>query len=107
MAGGQDVQRLDSVNAAEGIFSFEIVGFDPIMTVNARTTILATYDPYADMRARTSRAIAIAAGTVQFNKWDIAVVDAYVRDPSHSVDNGVVAYDLEYILQDYAKLSAN
>lgn len=102
LAGGQDIQRLDGVNAVEGIQEFAIVGFDPIMTVNARTTVLATYDPYADMRARTSRAIAIAAGTVQYNKWDLAVVDAYVRDPSHSVDNGVVAYDLEYILQDYA-----
>lgn len=102
LAGGQDIQRLDSVNAAEGVAEFAIVGFDPIITVNARTPILATYDPYADLRARTSRAIAIAAGTVQYNKWDIAVVDAYVRDPSHSVDNGVVAWDLEYILQDYA-----
>lgn len=102
LAGGQDIQRLDSVNAAEGVAEFAIVGFDPIITVNARTTVLATYNPYADLRARTSRAIAIAAGTVQYNKWDLAVVAAYVRDPSHSVDNGVVAWDLEYILQDYA-----
>jgi len=103
LAGGQDIQRLDSVNTLlEGIQEFAIVGFDPIMTVNARTTLLATYDPYADMRARTTRAIAIQAGSVQYNRFDLAVVDAYVRDPSHSVDNGVVAYDLEYILQDYA-----
>ncbi len=102
LQGGQDIQRLDSVNAVEGVSSFEIVGFDPIAAINARTTILSTYDPYADMRARTSRAIDIQAGTIQYNKWDIAIVDAYVRDPSHSVDNGVVAWDLEYILQDYA-----
>lgn len=102
LAGGQDIQRLDSVNAAEGVAEFAIVGFDPIATINARTPVLATYDPYADLRARTTRAIAIAAGSVQYNKWDIAITDAYVKDPSHSVDNGVVAWDLEYILQDYA-----
>lgn len=102
LQGGQDIQRLDSVNAVEGVSSFEIVGFDPMATLNARTTLLATYDPYADVRARTTRTIDIQAGTVQYNKWDLAIIDAYVRDPSHSVDNGVVAWDLEYILQDYA-----
>ena len=100
--GGQAMERSDSLNAAEGVESFDIVGFDPILTLNARTTALATYDPYADVRARTTRALAFQAGTVQYNKFDLAVVDAYVRDPSHSVDAGQVAWDLEYILQDYA-----
>ncbi len=102
LAGGQDIQRLDGVNDAEGIQEFAIVGFDPIATINARTTVLATYDPYADLRARTTRTIVINTGTVQYNKWDISITDAYVRDPAHSVNNGVVAWDLEYILQDYA-----
>ncbi len=101
--GGQSIERLDSVNAAEGIETFEIVSFEEAaMAIQARTTVLATYNPYADVRARTSRAIAIQAGTVQYDKWDVAVLNAYANDPNHTVNNAVVAWDVGYKLLDYA-----
>lgn len=101
--GGQQIERLDGVNETEGIQEFAIIGFDDAsMAIQARTTLLATYDPYADMRNRTARAIAIQAGTVQYNKWDIAIAAGYAKDPTHSVDSGVVAWTVDYQLLDYA-----
>lgn len=99
---GVEVVRLDSLNATEGIESFEIVAHKPIFTVAARTVALATFDPYDDVRTRTARAIDFtASGPGTFNDIGLAVTEAYARDPGHGENEQMAAWDpVEYICQD-------
>ena len=107
---GANVQQLDSGNAAEGVGEFAISGFAPRYRLQARTpsgaTPLTTYDPYDDVRTREPRTLVQALGTggdsTTYNRINLDVTDAYVRDPQHVDNNGFVAWDLEYILQDLA-----
>ena len=105
---GADIQQLDSGNAAEGVGEFAIAGFASRYRLQARTppgaTPLATYDPYDDVRERTTRTLVQALGTggdsSSYNRLSLDVTEAYARDPSHIDQSGFVAWDIEYILQD-------
>lgn len=105
---GADIQQLDSGNAVEGIGEFAIAGFAPRYRLQTRTPadFLTTIDVYDDVRERTSRTLVQALGTggdsTTYNRINLDVTNAYSRDPQHIDNNGFVAYDIEYILQDFA-----
>ena len=71
---GNDVQLLASGNAAgggnlvDGIAGFDFGDVNPSFELTVRAPVLATYDPYADLKARTTRALTLTWGTAQFNR---------------------------------------
>ena len=98
------VQTLISGNATDGIDEIAISRANPRFTLTARTVPIATYDPYADARAATLRAIDATLGSTQYNRVKLDINNAYVMDPGPAVDQEFTAYDLEYLLTDFAVL---
>ena len=104
---GANVQRLDSLNATDGIREFDWGLVDPTITLSAKApkdaTVLfdtATYNPYADAKARTSRAIAWTQGNTQFNRIKLNAPAAYVNVPKHTDQQDYAGLDLTYNLTD-------
>lgn len=105
---GVDPQRLDSANAADGIREFDYGVAAPQFTLSAKAPRdgagildLATYNPYADAKARTARAIALTHGAAQFARLKLAVTNAYVEMPGHGEQNQFAGWDLTYNLTDW------
>ncbi len=99
---GGNVVRLDGVNPTEGVERFAVTGFTPVVTITSRAVALGTYDPYADNRARTVRTIDAVWGSTQYNRFDLAIVDGQLLDPTHEDDNEFAAYALRYQCADLA-----
>lgn len=59
--------RLD-INAATGLAGLAAGAREPQLEVVMETPVLATYNPFADWSAGTTRAISFTVGTAQYNK---------------------------------------
>ena len=55
-------------NLTDGIAGFDYGDVNPSFEITVRAPVLATYDPYADIKARTTRAMTLTWGTAQFNR---------------------------------------
>ena len=93
---GIRIQRLDSGNGTDGIFSFDhgdVV--QPLFRLSAlaETTL---YNPEADKLARTSRALSLQYGTVQYNKVKLTS-GLYVNRVRNVNQQGFAGWDLEYL----------
>lgn len=86
-----------SGNDSTGFSEVQFSHFDPRVTFTAPTLALATYDPYADVQAATTRAIDWTVGGSQYNRADLAVASAYlVSEPTHENQDDFTAWGLEY-----------
>ncbi len=68
---GVDPVLLESGNAADGIQMFDFGDSDPFYEMVARKVALATFDPYADRKARTSRTALFTLGTGAFGRLKV------------------------------------
>ena len=99
------VQRLDSLNATDGIREFDWGIANPQVTLSTKVPSAAgiwdsaTYDPYADAAARTSRTIAWTQGSGA-NRVQLSAPGAYVNIPTHADQQDYAGWDLTYNLTD-------
>ena len=86
-----------SGNHSDGFSEVQISQFDPRITFSAPTLALATFDPYADRLAATTRAIDWTVGGSQYNRADLAVASAYqVAEPGHEAPDDFTGWGLDY-----------
>lgn len=98
---GQNVVRLDDVNATDGIEAFEIVTTEPRFTMSARKPDLSDYDPWARALSAVDHTIDMTLGSTQYNRVDLDVELAHLlSDPPPGNDQGFAAAELEYELLD-------
>jgi hypothetical protein len=101
---GVDPQALTSGNIGptswtDGIASIDFADVDPSFQIRARVPALATYDPYADKKANTSRNLALTAGNTQFNRIKVLAAELAIKEPiGHADSDGYADYDLNYQL---------
>ena len=97
-----EIQQLPSANASDGIVGFEISGVDPIYTISAKLAAIATYDPWAVMKAATLTALSQTLGAVQYNRIKFDVVAAYLEAIANTDQDSFAGIDLTYQLIDFA-----
>lgn len=104
---GATLDRLDSLNATDGIREFDWAIAEPMVTLSAKVPMTAggiadtaTYDPYADAKVPTGRTIAWAQGSTQYNRVRLNAPGAYVQIPKHANEQNYAAWDLSYRLTD-------
>lgn len=89
--------NLGPTSWVDGIASIDFADVDPSFNLRARVPALATYDPYADKKANTSRNLAITAGSVAFNRIKVLAAELALKEPiGHSDSDGYADYDLNY-----------
>ncbi len=99
---GVKPERLDSLNATDGVEQYDYGDANPTFKLSAKTPAsLATYNPYTDPKTRTARAIAIVYGSVQFNRMKLNVTNAYLDTHDHPDQQKFTAWDLSYDLMDW------
>lgn len=83
----------------DGIASFDFGSVNPMFRLTARKVALATYDPMADLKARTSRSLAMTFGPAQFNR--VGIVSAPLAITRHGLadSEGFVNWELEYMVE--------
>ena len=92
---GVDAQLLASGNAADGIQMFDFGDSNPTIELVARKVALATYDPFADRKARTSRTLLFTLGpAVAFNRLKITAASVSVMKHDLLESDGFVNYRL-------------
>lgn len=102
---GNEIVRLDDGNGADGLEGFFLGDRKPRFRVTGRNVAIATYDAPGIMAARTIQTIAATLGSAQYNKAGIAVVDSRILPaPTPVEDNRMTAWDLEYMMRDFALL---
>lgn len=105
---GGNVQRFDSGNATDGIAFFDWVQVDPTFTITVKAPgtsgafDTANFNPWADATARTSRAIDMNHGSVQYNKAKLTVASSYLVMPDNAEENQAAALNLRYTITDSA-----
>jgi hypothetical protein len=96
---GVDPELLMSGNATDGIASFDFGSADPQFRLSARKVALATYDPYADLKARTSRNLVMTWGSAQFNRVKIVSAPLSILSHGHADSEGFANWDLVYQIE--------
>lgn len=93
---GNSVVMRDSEGATDGVFSAYVTPRKVRLSMTLEPEASATYDPTADYKASTSRAISLAFGATG-NKMTIAMGAARLAGyPSEEMANGLVAYKLVF-----------
>jgi hypothetical protein len=105
---GNDLQLLASGNAAgggnliDGIAGFDFADVDPSFELSLRAPVLATYDPYALLKARTTQAMLITWGTTQFNRIKlVAPTNVCLKRIRHADSEGFANMVLEYFVEGF------
>ena len=93
---GVDPELLASGNATDGIASFDFGSADPQFRLSARKVALATYDPYADLKARTTRNLVMTWGSVAFNRVKVISAPLSLLSHGHADSEGFTNWDLVY-----------
>lgn len=88
----------EDANQTDGLGEFDWAEPEPFLTLTARKPALATYDPYADALARTTRAINATLGSTQFNRLKLSLPETYVETPAPADSQGFVNHQLRYNL---------
>lgn len=86
----------EDANGADGLGEFDWAEAQPFFTLVARKIAAATYDPWADELARTTRAISGTWGSVQFNKLQLNLPETYVMAPDFGMSQGFTDYTLRF-----------
>lgn len=94
---GVDAQLLASGNAVDGIQMFDFGDSNPTIELVARKVPLATYDPFADRKARTTRTLLFTLGpAVAFNRLKILSASVSVMQHELLDSDGFVNYRILY-----------
>jgi len=96
---GVDPELLDSGNAVDGIAGFDYATVTPRFSLNVRKSPLATYDPYADLKARTTRALLLTYGSVQFNRVKLLSTNLSYLEHTHAAAKGYAYFDLNWFVE--------
>lgn len=97
---GVDPSMLVSGNAADGIREFDYGVVDPRLSLQFRNPAnQATYDPYGDLKARTTRAFVVTFGTVQYNRVKLLSTNLSVRKIKHAASEGFTNLDIDYFVE--------
>lgn len=83
-------------NHTDGLGEFDWGEPEPFLTLTARKSPLATYDPYADAIAVTARAINATLGSVQFNRLKLSLPETCVETPAPADSQGFANHQLRY-----------
>lgn len=89
---GNEVQIREDANAAAGAHSAVIVNRRVNGTLRIESELVATYSPYADFVAGTTRAFACTLGA-SGNKVDVAIPDFQIAGPPSAQDNNGKLYE--------------
>lgn len=96
---GVDPDMLEDGNATDGISGFDYNTVQPRFSLNVRKDTLATYDPYADLNARTTRALLVTFGSVQWNRVKLLSTNLSYLDHGQSATKGLANFDLNYFVE--------
>lgn len=100
---GNDVQQLDSGNATDGIREFDYGEVSPTFSLNVRKLALATYDPYALWKARTTQAVLATWGpAVAFNRVKlVSGTNVCLTNVRHADSEGFANWSLDYFVESF------
>jgi len=99
---GLDPERLDSGNALDGIAGFDYADVEPTFRLTLRKVALATYDPMADLKARTTRALLMTFGpAVAFNRIKLLSTNLSLKQHKPTASQGFVNWDLEAFVESW------
>lgn len=94
---GIDAALLDSGNAVDGIQAFDFGDVNPIVDMLVRKAPLATYDPYADRKARASKTLLFTLGpAVAFNRLKVLGATVQVMKHGHADSEGFANQRLQF-----------
>lgn len=98
---GQELERLDDVNGADGLEGFEIVATNPMVRFVARTPDLSDYAYPTYSQNRLVHEIDLQLGTTQYNRV-IADIDlAYLaNEPGNEEEGRLAGSRFEYMARD-------
>jgi hypothetical protein len=96
---GVDPELLESGNAVDGIVGFDYATVTPRFSLNVRKSPLATYDPYADLKARTTRALLLTYGSAQFNRVKLLSTNLSYLEHNHAAAKGYAHFDLNWFVE--------
>jgi len=97
---GVDAQLLASGNATDGIQMFDFGDSNPTIELVARKLALATYDPFADRKNRTSRTLLFTLGpAIAFNRLKLLGATVSVMKHDLLESEGFVNYRLLYRIE--------
>lgn len=97
---GVDAQLLASGNATDGIQMFDFGDSNPTVELVARKVALATYDPFADRNARTSRTLLFTLGpAVAFSRLKMLGATVSVMQHDLQDSEGFVNYRILYRIE--------
>lgn len=98
-----DIQRLDDVNAADGIGGFYIAGFSPQVRLPVRKAALSDYPFVTLVDDATLHTIDATVGGTQYNRYDVDINAAYIENyPAPGDAQGFAQSEFMYELQDLA-----
>lgn len=83
----------------DGIASFDFGSINPMFRISARKVALATYDPYAVIKARTSHTLSMTWGSTQFNRVKVVGAEMCLTSLGHTDSEAFVNWDLEYFVE--------
>jgi hypothetical protein len=92
------LSRLDSGNATDGVQSFDVgETVQPMFRISAKMVPDATYNPDADRKAVTARALSLAYNSaVQYNRAKLTS-NLYVDQIRHEDQNGFAGWGIDYL----------
>lgn len=100
---GNEVQQLDSGNAVDGIKEFDYGEVNPSFLLTVRKIALATYDPYALLKARTTQALLATWGpAVAFNRVKLITgTNVCLTNVRHADSEGFANWGLEFFVESF------
>lgn len=86
----------EDANGALGLGEYDWSEAQPAFTLSMRKLALATYNPWADEKARTARAISATWGGTQFNRFVFSLPETYVETPAPAESKGFTDVRLRF-----------
>lgn len=99
---GLEPPLLESGNALDGIAGFDYADVDPTFRLNLRKVALATYNPLADLKVRTTKALLMTFGpAVAFNRIKLLSTNISLKEHGLGASQGFVNWDLEAFVESW------
>ncbi len=93
---GNDVQRINDLNATNGISKYVIVNRDPVGSFDPEIDTLANFDPYTDWEDATKSALNVTLGSTSGNRVGLFWPKTQYRQVQPGDRNGYRIYDLGF-----------
>lgn len=95
---GNEITRIESINAAAGVDSFRISARKPQGKMSLAAIVEATHPVWADWASSTVRALVSTLGAVAGNIVTISAPKCVPTSVDYGDDAGVTTYDLPFLL---------